>query len=346
MGMSGREDRATFKQAMAQTERRWRVILRAGAAVAAIASVLMFVEVASVSLSALRQSHLAPGHWVDLNETGQVASPSSGAPGDPVRLPIRIAVAPMLSPSRALPLYQDLADYLGDALDRPATVLFRANYAEFDDLVQLGHCDLAFVSVSSAARRGAGGYLRVIAAPMIDGTTEYHSYTIVPRGAYANSPIDLRGRRFASADRLSMTGWLYPACWLMRAGEDPTTFFSEHVITGSHDSAVTAVITGHADAASVAGPVYEHMGAEDPRVLESTRIILKSPSVGSPPVVAPAKADPKIVAQLRDALLAMHSDPAGKSALDGLNVDRFVAVDPQAYASAREVLAEVEGVDP
>ncbi len=143
-----------------------------------------------------------------------------------------------------------------------------------------------------------------------------------------------------------MTGWLFPAWWLTREGEDPTTFFSEHVITGSHDSAVTAVVAGHADAASVAGPVYEHMGANDPRVLESTRIILKSPPVGSPPAVAPAKADPGTVARLRDALLTMHSDPVGKSALDGLSVDRYVAANSRAYAGAREIMAEVEGVNP
>ena len=67
------------------------------------------------------------------------------------------------------------------------------------------------------------------------------SFIIVPADSKAQSLLDLRGKRFASCDIISQTGWIYPAIWLLQHGENPREFFAEHIICGSHDRALRAV---------------------------------------------------------------------------------------------------------
>jgi hypothetical protein len=56
--------------------------------------------------------------------------------------------------------------------------------------------------------------MEALVVPVIGGATTYHSLILVPRSSGAASILDLRGRRLASADNMSNSGWLCPAVWL------------------------------------------------------------------------------------------------------------------------------------
>lgn len=55
---------------------------------------------------------------------------------------LRLAVASVISPLPTSDLYQQLADYLGDKLDRPVELVQGKTYAEINDLVKSGDVTL------------------------------------------------------------------------------------------------------------------------------------------------------------------------------------------------------------
>ena len=73
---------------------------------------------------------------------------------------LRIGVAAVLSPEGTVESYAELADYLGEQLDRPAELVQRRTYAEVNALIDAGDVDLAFVCTSAYVRGRASGSTR------------------------------------------------------------------------------------------------------------------------------------------------------------------------------------------
>jgi phosphonate transport system substrate-binding protein len=141
---------------------------------------------------------------------------------------------------------------------------------------------------------------------------------------------------------MSNTGWLYPWTWLKERGRDPETFFAKHEITGSHDRSILAVANRVVEGAAVDSLVYEHMATEGSAVRTKTRVILKSPPFGMPPLVVPADLDPVLEKRMREVLLAMHEEEAGEKALAKLGITRFRVPPEGLYESVREAAAAME----
>ncbi|MFQ5808766.1 MAG: phosphate/phosphite/phosphonate ABC transporter substrate-binding protein [Armatimonadota bacterium] len=308
--------------------------------VCVLAAVVVYGVVATTRRN-LVDPRFAPSHWVSL-EDGNGAEHPGGSGGAARRLPLRVAVAPVISPERSLTLYRGLVDYLGDALGREPAMLQRRSYAEINDLVRHGWCDVAFVCTYAFVRGEREFGMEALVVPVVGGETTYHSFIIVPSSSEARSLLDLKGKRFASSDLLSNSGWLFPVTWLDSNGQDPKRFFSKHLITGSHDVSVEAVMTGYADGAAVDSVVYEHMAAADESVKANTKVIMKSPRFGMPPVVVHPRIEPELKSQLLEALLRMHTDPKGQQALSPLHIDRFVQPDDAMYDGVRRAADALE----
>jgi phosphonate transport system substrate-binding protein len=102
----------------------------------------------------------------------------ANAAGDVV--PLRIAVAAVISPKGTAESYQGLLEYLGAKLNRPVELVQRRTYAEINDLIQSGYVDVAFVCTSAyVAGHGKFG-MELLAAPQVNGETTYYSLLIVP----------------------------------------------------------------------------------------------------------------------------------------------------------------------
>lgn len=120
--------------------------------------------------------------------------------------PLRLAVAPVISPETSLVLYDDLAHYLGERLGRPAELLLQANYARTNELLKEGACDAALICTYAYVRAAAEAQVKAIAVPVVGGALTYHSLLVVRADSPYHSLADLKGRRFASADEISTTG--------------------------------------------------------------------------------------------------------------------------------------------
>lgn len=270
-------------------------------------------------------------------------------------VPLRVAVAAVISPQGTVESYQPLLDYLSAQLHRPVEIVQRRTYAEVNDLIERGEVDVAFVCTSAylAGKNDFG--MELLAAPQVNGAAAYHSALIVPNDSPAQSMADLRGTVFAFTDPMSTSGRIYPTFLVHQLGSTPSRFFARTFFTYSHDDAIRAVAGGVADGASVDSLVLDFALKRQPDLFDEPlkaskgssnlakrlRVIHVSPPFGMPPVVVNPSIRPQLRAELEAILLEMHEDPAGLSALQALGYDRFVQVSDEDYRSAEEVESQV-----
>jgi phosphonate transport system substrate-binding protein len=309
-------------------------------AVLAIGAVFALYKVLQPSLMD-QSSRFSPRNWIDLNAQGNKSIENSfdNHAGEQV---FRIAIAPIVSPEKSLEMYEDFIQYVARKLGRKPVSLYRPTYSETNDLVRYQRCELAIVCTYPFIRGEKEFGMQALVVPQINGETTYQSYVLVPASSRAAGILDLRGKRFASADIISTTGWLFPAMLLMEAGQDPNHFFGEHLISGSHDRSLAAVINGYADAAAVHGIVYQQMIAENPAMLQKLRVLAKSSPFGIPPIVVHPKMDPALKSRVQSVLLKMHEDEPGKRILSRLQIERFVVPDKNLFAPLRLAISKLE----
>lgn len=259
---------------------------------------------------------------------------------------LRVAIAPVVSPERSLEKYQPFVEYLARNAGREPMMLNRPTYAEIDELIRLQRTDLAFVCTYSFVRGEREFGLTAVAVPVIRERVTYHSVVLVPTRSRATSLTDLRARRFASADLLSSTGWVFPATSLLQRGEDPNAFFSRHIVAGGHDRAVELVEAGQADGAAVDSLVYEQMLNERPGLERAVRVVVRSPPFGMPPLVVHPSMDATLRHALERILRDMHKDESGRRVLAAIGIDRFVTPTPSLHDTVRAMAAAYERPHP
>ncbi len=259
----------------------------------------------------------------------------------PLKVPLRVAIAAVISPKETLNSYQALLDYLGERLGRPVELVQRQTYAEINDLVRAGGVDLAFVCTYAYVEGQKDFGMELLVVPQVRGETMYYSYIIVSRDSEIASIEGLRGRTFAFTDPLSNSGRLSPIYLLAQLGETPDSFFKKYVFTYSHDNSIKAVAEKLVDGAAVDSLVYEYTFAKSPQYSAKTRIIHKSSPYGMPPVVVHPALNKELKTQLRNLFLTMDQDPRGRVILDDLIIDRFVLANDADYDSIRKMVAAV-----
>lgn len=305
-------------------------------------SIIGFIVVPALALvlSACGDSSARHVHMEDRVDLAAVRQePTAGA----TDTALHIAVAGVMSPTRTIDEYTGLVAYLQSKLGRTVDLSQRGSYAEINEMVRSGQVDVAFVC-SRAYIEGQRQFgMQLLVAPQVNGSTEYYSYLIVSATSTAQRLQDLRGATFAFSDPLSNSGRLTVEYALALRGETPNTFFRDYEFTGSHDNSIIAVADGLRDGAAVDSLVYDHLAERDPALIGRTKIIERWGPYGMPPVVVSPLLPAERREELRQALLNMAADPAGKAALDQLGWDRFVAIDDTAYDPIRQMMAVVQG---
>jgi len=255
-------------------------------------------------------------------------------------LPLRVAVAAVISPKGTAESYRPLLDYLSAQLERPVELVQRRTYAEINDLLESGEVDVAFVCTSAYIVGHAEFDMTLLAAPQVNGESNYHSLLIVPAASAAQTLADLRGQTFAFTDPMSNSGRVYPSYLVKQLGSTPETFFARTFYTYSHDEAIRAVAEGLADGAAVDSLVYQFALQRDPALAQQVRVIHASPPFGIPPVVVSPNVRPQLLVELQNLLLNLDESAEGQMALQAMGVERFVLIEDSAYDSARELIEQ------
>lgn len=253
------------------------------------------------------------------------AGPVSAAPAEPYR----IGLTPVFLDDQASFLRR-WQEYLGRELDAPVVFVQRQTYREITELLQDGRLDAAWTCGFPFVRYRAS--LRLLAVPLFNGRPHYRSYLIVPAEDHDTGGwLDLEGAAFAYSDPDSNSGWLVPQVRLREQGRVPKRFFRRSFFTWSHRNVVEAVADGLAEAGAVDGYVWETLGQVAPELQARTRVVARSETFAFPPFVARRNLAETRFQRLQAALLAMAAQPSGRELLQRLNLDGFVAGDPDWY---------------
>jgi phosphonate transport system substrate-binding protein len=301
------------------------------------AGIILLAAPLLILLSGCAQAQAESVSYVDLSQREPLPA---AAPGEVV--PLRLAVAAIISPEGTAESYSGLADYLGQKLNRPVELVQRRTYAEVNELVAENAVDLAFVCTSAYVDGHAAFGMELLAAPEVNAEHVYYSVLIVPVDSPAQTMADLQGKVFAFTDPMSHSGRVYPTYLLHQLDTTPAEFFSRTFFTYSHDKAIQAVATSIANGAAVDSLVLDYALKRDPTLGHRIKMVHRSPPFGIPPVVASPHLPPRQKAELQQILLDMPADPTGRQILAELGFDRFTVLDDSAYDSARQIISATE----
>ncbi len=295
---------------------------------------LLVLILALTSCTAIPQTQVAG--TVDLKDLQPLPTPAGYE-----AVPLRVAVAAVISPKGTIESYAPFLNYLEEKLNRPIELVQRRTYLEINDLIEHGEVDLAFVCTSAYIQGHDSFGMELLVAPQVNGKTTYNSLLIVPADSQAQSMADLRGKVFAFTDPISLSGRVYPTSLVQQLGAVPETFFARTFFTYSHDEAIRAVAAKVANGAAVDSLVFEYALARDPSLAQKVRVIHTSPDFGIPPVVVSPFTRPQVKAELQVLLLGMANDPAARAALSAIEVERFVLIDDSAYDGVRALVGTI-----
>ncbi|MEW8958938.1 MAG: PhnD/SsuA/transferrin family substrate-binding protein [Moorella sp. (in: firmicutes)] len=132
-----------------------------------------------------------------------------------------------------------------------------------------------------------------------------------------------------------------PLYYITQRGKTAETFFRSYIFTYSHDKSIRAVADGLVDGAAVDSLVYEAFAKKHPEIIAKLKVVQKSEDFMSPPVVMRPSLDPALKEKIRTAFLKMHEMEAGRRILAELAIDRFIAINDEAYNPVREIARKV-----
>jgi len=252
--------------------------------------------------------------------------------------PVKIGVVSMITPRHTVEYYQEIIDYMSNRLHMPVEMVFRKTYDEMDKMLQKGEVDAAFICSAPYVEDRKKFGAELLVAPQVNGSVMYKSFIIVHKDSAIQSFDDLKGKTFAFTDPKSNSGRLYPVYRLAKKGLNPEEFFKKFIYSYSHNKSIELVAKKMVDGAAVENLVYQYMVREGSPFAGQVRIIERSPDFGIPPLVTTPRVPSLLKEKMREILVGMHEDRAGRGILSSMLIEKFVRVSDSTYDSVRKML--------
>jgi phosphonate transport system substrate-binding protein len=268
---------------------------------------------------------------------------------------VRMVVTAAFVSEEGLPIYQDLANYVGKKIKRDTKIVSGLSYTEADLLLNQGIIQVGFVCGLPYTHAFKAGSYRLLAIPVMalkkgaysdvpgyeNTPGKYFSYTIVRKDSSFKNWQDLRGHTYAYSEQNSNSGYNMPRYKLVQLGAKSWEgWFSKIQVSGSHEESIRLVGRGAVDASSVDSLVLDYeRSVKNPDALNVKVIeVLGSPQgAGAVPVVISNKVDPKLASELQATLLNMDKDPEGRRILDRALISRFEPPNDHNYDDIRRM---------
>jgi phosphonate transport system substrate-binding protein len=243
-----------------------------------------------------------------------------------------------------LELLTKLEAYLADKTGREIALVQRRTYEEITGLLLSGQLTAAWICGYPFVQHS--DRLSLVAVPVWRGKPLYQSYLIARKGRNARTIDDLRGDTHAFSDPNSNSGYLVTATLLAERKLRPEQFFQQSFFAYGHRNVVRAVAAGLAQSGSVDGYVWEVMASIEPDLTGATEIVAKSKLLGFPPIACLTTQENSIETHLmRDALIGMPNDPAGRDILGLLKLDGFSVEESSLFDSIAQNMLLVRALN-
>ncbi len=278
--------------------------------------------------------------------TAALLIPAAAPSAPAARQHLLIGLIPEMNIFKQMERFKPLGEYLSRRTGIPVKFTILSRYGNIIESFTTERMDGAFFGSFTGALAHQKLQVIAIARPVnLDGTSSYQGYLFVRRDSGIRTVGDMKGKRMAYVEKATTAGYIFPLAWLRRNGiVDIDRYFSESFFTGSHDAAIRAVLDRKADVGAAKHSIYDRVRKDDPRVDRDLVILERSPWVPSNGLCVRRDLDPAIREMLKDALLGLESDPAGREVLKKFGALRFIETSEKDYQPVYD-LADQAGID-
>ncbi len=247
--------------------------------------------------------------------------------------PLVVGLIPERNIFKQIERYQPLANYLRSKTGIEIKIKVLSRYGNIIDNFKSAELDGAFFGSFTYALAHARLGLSVLARPEdANGISTYFGVIFVRKDSRIRTAAAMKGKRFAFVDKATTAGYLLPLEYFRDNGiADYKTYFREAYFAGTHEDAIYDVLNRKADVGAAKNTVYQRLAAADGRITRDLLILARSPEVPENGLAVRGDIDAAVKTALRNALIDMDKDPAGREVLDAFGARRFVATSDRDY---------------
>lgn len=238
--------------------------------------------------------------------------------------------------------YRALAGYLTEQLGVKVNLTIMSRYGEVIKRFKTLKLDGAFLTSYTANLGIRELDLEPIASPVnLDGESTAQGYIFVRKDSGISNVKDMRGKSFVFVDPATTEGYLFPLAYLAQHGiRDMNTFFTRFDFSGSHASAIFAVLDGRADIGAAKNTTFNTMVHNDPSIRNELHIIAESPKFPEITLCLRYEIDRDLRARLGAVLLQMDQQSQGQEVLKQFKALRFVKSNEAQFFSVEKMKLE------
>lgn len=247
---------------------------------------------------------------------------------------------------KQLERYQPLAGYLRARTGIDIRLKVLSRYGNIIDNFRTAGLDGAFFGSFTYALAHARLGLAVVARPEdAHGVSTYYGLVFVRKDSGLRTAREMKGKRFAFVDKATTAGYLLPLEYFRNNGiADYRSYFREAYFAGTHEDAIYDVLNRKADVGAAKNTVYERLSVADGRITRDLVILARSPEVPENALAVRGDIEVSVKDALRDALVGMDRDPAGREVLEAFGARRFIATSDSDYQPVFDY-ARAVGID-
>jgi phosphonate transport system substrate-binding protein len=241
--------------------------------------------------------------------------------------------------------YRYLADYLSDQLGVKIKLTIMSRYGEVIKRFKTLKLDGAFLTSYTATMGINELQLEPVAYPLnLKGESTSEGYIFVRKDSGISGFKDMEGGNIVFVDPATMEGYLFALSFLQQHGiSNIDSFFNRYFFSGSHSSAIFAVLDGRADIGSAKSTTYNSMANNDPSIAQELEIIARSPKVPEITLCIKSEIGPDLRERLQSVLLHMDKTPDGRKTLQLFKALGFVKASKDDFAIIEKMARETLG---
>lgn len=251
---------------------------------------------------------------------------------------LHIGLIPEQNIFRQIERYEPLADYLQARTGITIRLSVLPRYGSIvTQFRSLGLDGAVFGSFTYALAHERLGVVVLARPETADGVSTYHGLIFVRKDSGIRTAWQMKGKRFAFVDNATTAGYLLPLNYFRENGvADYRTHLREAYFAGTHEDAIYDVLNRKADVGAAKNTVFDRLAASDNRIARDLVILARSPDVPENGLALRADIEEPVRKAIRDALIGMNSDPAGRAVLERFGARRFIPTGDADYGPVRD----------
>ncbi len=240
--------------------------------------------------------------------------------------------------------YEPLAHYLSEKTGINIKLKVLTRYGNIvDNFVSIGLDGAFFGSFSYALAHAKLGIEPIARPESPEGVSTYFGLIFVRKDSGIKTAKDMKGKIIAFVDKATTAGYLLPLAYFKEHGiKDYHTYFRETYFAGTHEDTIYDVLNKRADIGAAKNTMYQKLSDIDERITKELVIIKRSPDVPENALAVRKDLDIKIKNNLKETLLNLHNEPAGRNVLKNFGTARFIETTDNDYAGVYDYVKKID----